>query len=69
MAVVPKLGRHPEDPTFLIEDFGVREILPRRYNMRVLGNENVEIRIAIVPRATVGATLQPGEYRMKGKTS
>jgi hypothetical protein len=36
--------QHPEGPRFLNEDVGVREILPRRHNIRVLRNQNVEIR-------------------------
>jgi hypothetical protein len=44
-------AQYPEGIRFLIEDIGVWEILPRRYNIRVLRNQNVEIRIA-----TVGCT-------------
>ena len=31
-----------------MEDISLREILPRRYNVRDLRNKNVEIRIATV---------------------
>jgi hypothetical protein len=42
------LAQYPVGLRFLIEDIGMRGILPRRYNKRVLRDDSIEIRIATV---------------------